>query len=169
MLLRLGLAAVATQGDTKPDRESERNPDPDPGYHYRYPNRAHRRITRILFLWLIVGGIILAGGVVIVGRYYLKQGQDGMVGSLIRSWIAISLVIGLMVFCAAALLGNIAFYFSSKAEDQARADILYAAANIGQAVTKPRALSSPAPPDGSVNNTYNHRSSRMDFPRPCMG
>jgi len=93
-----------------------------------------------------------------------------------------------MVFCAAALLGNnsalqstlfggliantgaaIAFYFSSQAADQARADILYAAANIGQAVTKPSAFSSPVPPDGSVNNTYNHRFAADGFPAPMYG
>lgn len=126
-----------------------------------------------LILWLVVAGIIAAGIVIIIGRNLLKSGQDGPAASVIRSWIAISLVIGLLIFCAATLLGNntslqstlfggliastgaaIAFYFSSKGADQARADILNAAATLGQGGTKSSAFSAIAPPDGKVNVTY---------------
>lgn len=66
--------------------------------------------------------------------------------TLIRSWIAIALVLGLLLFCAVAfgiddeslrstLIGGlvassgaaVAFYFSSQSSDQARSDILSAA------------------------------------------
>jgi hypothetical protein len=141
-----------------------------------------------LILWLIVVGIIAAGVVVVGGRYSLKHGQDGTAASLIRSWIAISLVMGLLVFCAAALLGSnislqstlfggliastgaaVAFYFSSRQADQARADMLSMAAGSGQAATKPSAFSSPKPPDSRVNDTYNHRFVADGFPAPTYG
>ena len=101
-------------------------------------------------LWLfliVVLGILLAGVVVIVGRSVLDKGQTDQPASLIRSWIAISLVLGLLAFCAAAFLitdttlrstlfggliasvgAAIAFYFSSSAGDKTRADILKAVA-----------------------------------------
>jgi hypothetical protein len=116
--------------------------------------------------------IILSGLVIILGRYWLggykvarsSQGaDDGARGAgrtraqlppaptaadstLVRSWIAIVLVAGLLIFCAVALAINdaqlrstlfgglvasvgaaVAFYFSSKGADQARQDILSAA------------------------------------------
>jgi Putative Ig domain len=189
MLLRLVLAAAAaaaaTQGPT-PSPIVTPSGTPTPASTTPTLTGAPQDHADLI-LWLIVGGIIVAGCVVIVGRYYLKQGLDGTAASLIRSWIAISLVIGLMVFCAAALLGNnaslqstlfggliastgaaIAFYFSSQAAGQARADILHAAA-IGQAVAKPSAFSGSAPPDGSVNNMYRHRFIADGFPAPMYG
>ena len=141
-----------------------------------------------LILWLLVAGIIVAGVVIIVGRNLLESGKGGPAASIIRSWIAISLVIGLLIFCAAALLGNdtplqsslfggliastgaaIAFYFSSKGADQARADILSAAATIGQGVTKPSAFSQIAPPAGKVNTPYSYRIIADGFPAPTYG
>jgi hypothetical protein len=127
-----------------------------------------------LILWLVVGGIIAAGLVVILGRSLIKSGQGGPADSVIRSWIAVSLVIGLLIFCATTLLGNdtslqsilfggliastgaaIAFYFSSQAADKARADILNAATTIGQGATKPSAFSQvEPPPNGKVNVQY---------------
>jgi Putative Ig domain len=126
-----------------------------------------------LILWLIVGGIIAAGVVVVWGRWLLKRGQGGPAASIIRSWIAISLVIGLLVFCAATLLGNnsslqsilfggliastgaaVAFYFSSQGADQARADILNAVTTIGQGGAIPSAFTEVKPPDGKVNVQY---------------
>ncbi len=87
--------------------------------------------------------VLLAGVVVIVGRSRL--GRRDPASSLVRSWIAISLVIGLLLFGAAslaledaelrstlvgALAANVgaavAFYFASKSADQAREDILNA-------------------------------------------
>jgi phosphotransferase system glucose/maltose/N-acetylglucosamine-specific IIC component len=101
--------------------------------------------------------IILTGLVVILGRYWLEnkrpsgrsvQGpgeSSDSSGTLVRSWIAIALVSGLLVFCAVALSnGNtslqstlfgglvasvgaaVAFYFSSKSAEQARQDVLSA-------------------------------------------
>ncbi len=87
--------------------------------------------------------VLLVGGVVIGGRSRMDQTQSD--SSLVRSWIALCLVIGLLVFTAAAmafedptvrstLIGAvaanagaaIAFYFASKSSDQARQDILAA-------------------------------------------
>jgi hypothetical protein len=126
-----------------------------------------------LILWLVVGGIIAAGLVVILGRSLVKSGQGGPAASVIRSWIAISLVIGLLIFCAATLLGSdtslqsilfggliastgaaIAFYFSSQGADKARADILNAVTTIGQGGTKPSKFSQAAPPNGKLNVPY---------------
>ncbi len=113
----------------------------------------------ILVLALTIAGVLLSGLVVILGRSVLSPkttaptssstGQDGDGGpasTLIRSWIAIALVFGLLLFCAVAfaiddpslrstLIGGlvasagaaVAFYFSSKSSDQARSDILSAA------------------------------------------
>jgi hypothetical protein len=103
----------------------------------------------------IASVILLSGVVVILGRYWLEnkkpstnevqgpgQANDSD-GTLVRSWIAISLVGGLLVFCAVALSlgdstlqstlfgglvasvgGAVAFYFSSKSAEQARQDVL---------------------------------------------
>jgi hypothetical protein len=138
-----------------------------------------------LILWLVVAGVIAAGVVIMVGRNWLKSGQDGQAASLIRSWIAISLVIELLIFCAATLLGTdtslqstllggliastgaaIAFYFSSKGADQARADILNAVTTLGQGGTKPSAFSKIAPPDGQVNTSYSYRMIADGSPAP---
>ena len=74
------------------------------------------------------------------------QDAEGPDTTLIRSWLAIALVAGLLLFCAVAfgiddqslrstLIGGlvasssgvVAFYFSSKSADQARSDLLSAA------------------------------------------
>ncbi len=74
-----------------------------------------------------------------------QDGDGGPSSTLIRSWLTIALVAGLLVFCSVAfaiddqslrstLIGGlvasagvaVAFYFSSKSSDQARADILSA-------------------------------------------
>jgi hypothetical protein len=101
--------------------------------------------------------IILSGVVVIIGRYWLenKKATSRSVqgpgrpsdsdGTLVRSWIAIALVSGLLVFCAVTLstgdaplqntlFGGLvtsvgaaaAFYFSTKSAEQARRDVLNA-------------------------------------------
>ena len=89
--------------------------------------------------------VLAAGILIIVGRRNLGQKDDASL-SLIRSWIAISLVAGLLLFCAASfalsdktlrstLFGGlvasvgaaVAFYFASKDSGQARQDILDAA------------------------------------------
>jgi hypothetical protein len=179
LLPRLVFSVVAAAQGPAGTQAVTPSPTPTPSPTGTPPDHA------VLILWLIVGGVIVAGGVVIVGRLLLKQGQGGTAASLIRSWIAISLVIGLLMFCAASLLGNnsplqstlfggliastgaaIAFYFSSQQANEARADILNAAASIGQAAIKPSTFSSPAPPDGKVDNAYSYRFIADGFPAP---
>jgi hypothetical protein len=133
---------------------------------------------KALTLWVIAGFILLAGIVVAFGRRViggapLLRGRGGGDASaapmtpapdehdratwsegqtLIRSWIAISLVGGLLIFTAVSfwiadttlrstlvggLVANagaaVAFYFASKSADQARRDIL--AASLPSTVT----------------------------------
>jgi hypothetical protein len=137
---------------------------------------------------VIVFFVLLAGLVVIAGRSSLegKAGKDkakdrtetkdltapvhGRGSSadrtLIRSWIAISLVSGLLIFCAvifaiddpslrSSLIGGlvasagaaVAFYFAFRSADQARQDILNASRGtvmvpnrVRKAVSEPKAL-----------------------------
>jgi len=128
---------------------------------------------------------------VILGRGWLqkKSGRDPA-ASLIRSWIAISLILGLLIFCAAALLGDnnslqstlfggliastgaaVAFYFSSKGADQARADILNAATTIGQGLAKPTKFLHVSPPDGKVGDgSYSYQfAAAGGSPAPTYG
>jgi hypothetical protein len=109
-------------------------------------------------LALVISFIVLAGLVVIVGRHYLEgpppragarsvanPQAPGRESTLVRSWLAISLVGGLLIFVTlsfyidgttlrSTLVGGlvanagaaVAFYFASKASDQARHDILSA-------------------------------------------
>jgi hypothetical protein len=103
---------------------------------------------------LLAGLAIAAGLVVIFGRWAARRGsraQDGITGSdsdFIRSWIAITLVIGLISFgvftfaindaalrntliggLIASVGSAIAFYFSSKSADRAQQAIASVAAN----------------------------------------
>ena len=122
----------------------------------------------LLLLVIIVGGMLLAGVVVIVGRRSVAGDQPG---SVIRSWIAITLVMGLLVFCATAFLvddaslrstlfggliasvaGAVAFYFSSKSADQARADILNAATALAQGGVPPTGFLDVTPPSPAVGS-----------------
>jgi uncharacterized membrane protein len=139
-----------------------------------------------LVLWLVVAGIILAGIVVFTGRWVLKSGQDDQAATFIRSWIAISLVIGLLIFCGATLLSSntslqstlfgglvastgaaVAFYFSAKGTEQARADILGAVTAISQGnVTGPSAFSAIAPPGGTNGTAYNYHIAANGIPVP---
>jgi hypothetical protein len=96
--------------------------------------------------WLIIltaATIIATGVVVIVGRWWM--GQRDSSASIVRGWLGVSLVAGLLLFCGASLAagdsnmrstlfgGLIAsagaatvFHFASKGSDQARQDILNA-------------------------------------------
>jgi len=108
----------------------------------------------IVALALTVGLVIAAGIVVAVARGLLEGSGTAQPPSgaarkpdrtLIRSWLAISLAGGLLLFCAisfglddttlrSTLIGGlvanagaaVAFYFASKSSDQAREDILNA-------------------------------------------
>jgi hypothetical protein len=141
-----------------------------------------------LILWLLVLGVIAAGVVIIFARNILRSGQSDPADSVIRSWIAIALVLGLLIFCAAALLGDntslqstlfggliastgaaIAFYFSSKGADQARADILTAASTLGHGFAKPGTFSSISLPDGTVDAAYSYRVIADGSPAPTYG
>jgi hypothetical protein len=110
-------------------------------------------------LGLVVGFVLLAGVVIAGGRRVLatpptqrsgrrehtSMQETGEDATLVRSWLAISLVGGLLIFVAlsfwiddtglrSALIGGlvanagaaVAFYFASKSSDQARRDILSA-------------------------------------------
>jgi hypothetical protein len=91
---------------------------------------------------IVAGTIVIIGFVVILGR---SVGGKDPEQSTVRSWIALTLVAGLVLFCAVTFAINdpnlrntvfggliasvgaaVAFYFSSKASDQARKDILTA-------------------------------------------
>ena len=113
-----------------------------------------------LTLWLVVGFVLLGGLVAAFGRSLLEGSFKSRSGSVpdkggagkatpdrtfMRSWLALALVGGLLIFAAVSfqlddmalrntLLGGViasagaatAFYFASKSSDQARQDILIA-------------------------------------------
>src|SRR5712664_2244639 len=91
---------------------------------------------------IVAGAIVAVGLVVILAR---SVGGKDPEQSVVRSWIALTLVAGLVLFCAVTFAINdpnlrstvfggltasvgaaVAFYFSSKTSDQARKDILTA-------------------------------------------
>jgi Putative Ig domain len=145
----------------------------------------------LLLLGIVVGGMLLAGILVSVTRSKVRPGvaaaaagtpgaaagsvTAGEPGSVIRSWIAISLVMGLLVFCATAFLiddaslrstlyggliasvgAAIAFYFSSKGADQARADVLSAAVTMAQGGTPPTGFTAASPPPATSGTHYSY-------------
>lgn len=139
----------------------------------------------LVVLLIVVGGMLLAGAVVIAGRALVKSDPNSGAGSVVRSWIAISLVMGLLVFCATAFLINdaslrstlfggliasvgaaVAFYFSSKGADQARADILNAAVTLSQGGTSPTGFTDASPPVGSVGAQYLYTFAANGQPAP---
>jgi hypothetical protein len=141
----------------------------------------------ILLLVVVVVGMLLAGGVVIIGRARLGGAPDSAEsgGSVIRSWIAISLVMGLLVFCAAAFLveetslrstlfggliasvsAAVAFYFSSKSADQARSDILKAAVAMSQGTVAPTGFVAGSPGPGKVGEQYFYEFDANGVPAP---
>ncbi len=100
----------------------------------------------VLVVAITAGLVLGAGLVVILARKLVKStSTDQSDQSVVRSWIAVMLVAGLVLFCAvtftisnqqlqSTLFGAltasagaaVAFYFSSKNADQARQDILNA-------------------------------------------
>ena len=127
-----------------------------------------------VLLALVLVGSLLAGLVVILGRKLLEQ-DGGSPQSLVRSWLAVSLVFGLLAFCAAAfwiddpqlrntLIGGLvasagaatAFYFSSKGADQARTDILKTATALAQGGAPPTTFSAAAPPAATTGKDYTY-------------
>jgi hypothetical protein len=117
---------------------------------------------------LIVGVVLLCLVIGLVRR--TSRVPNDPPPSVVRSCIAVSLVLGLLVFCAATLAtadtdlqsqlfgalttsvgAAVAFYFSSQASDKARADIL---ASIDRSGTPPTTFTNPAPPPGVVGKPY---------------
>lgn len=96
----------------------------------------------LAIIGIIAGVIVVIGVVVIIAR---SVGGKDPEQSVVRSWLALTLVAGLVLFCAVTFAINdpnlrstvfggltasvgaaVAFYFSSKGSDQARKDILNA-------------------------------------------
>jgi hypothetical protein len=101
-------------------------------------------LQTLAILGIIAVTVLLIGLLVILARSTIA-GKDPA-QSVVRSWIALSLVAALVLYCAvtfaldnsnlqntifggliASVGAAVAFYFSSKSSDQARADILNAA------------------------------------------
>jgi hypothetical protein len=101
--------------------------------------------SQLLTVLGIVAGVVVIAGLIVIWSRSLMKEAGGTEQSIVRSWLALTLVIGLVLFCGVALflsdtnlrsvlIGGlaastgtaIAFYFSSKASDQARQDILNA-------------------------------------------
>ena len=127
-----------------------------------------------VLLLAVIAGSILAGIVVIIGRKWVTGSADGP-QSIVRSWLALSLVFGLLGFCAAAfeiddqqvrsmLLGGLvasagaatAFYFSSKGADKARSDILATATTLAQGGVPPSSFSAADPPAATAGTDYSY-------------
>ena len=102
-------------------------------------------LQALAFLGIVAAAILVAGLVVLWSRRSFKDADNADQG-VVRSWLALALVIGLVLFCGVAIFVNnanlenvlvggltasagtaVAYYFSSKAADQARQDILNAA------------------------------------------
>ncbi|NEN06830.1 PASTA domain-containing protein [Diaminobutyricibacter tongyongensis] len=111
--------------------------------------------------WALTGAIILV--VVVVGVLLVVNGwpraataSSSADRSVVRSWIAVSLVVGLLVLTAAEIAGNnatttsaliggltasvgsaIAYYFSTKASEQAQEKLTTAAGSRGGPIVVP--------------------------------
>jgi hypothetical protein len=122
----------------------------------------------------MIGGSVIAGIIIAVARAKLTTpGEEAP--SVVRSWLAITLVIGLLTSCVAAfelddpqlrnmLLGGLvastgaatAFYFSSKGADSARADILKTTTALAHVPLAPSSFSAAAPPPARVGDAYEY-------------
>jgi hypothetical protein len=126
--------------------------------------------------------MLAAGGLVILARSRVRSEAGG---SVIRSWIAIALVMGLLVFCAAAFLVDdtslrstlfgglttsagaaVAFYFSTKAAEQAQANSANA---TGPAGVRPGKFAHATPPDGQFGAAYSYKFVADGQPAPFYG
>jgi hypothetical protein len=141
-----------------------------------------------VLLGIIVVGMLLAGLVVIYGRGQLGGNSDtDQAPSLIRSWIAVSLVMGLLIFCAGALYlpdattrstmfggliasvgAAVAFYFSSQGADKARQDVLNTAVALSQGPLAPTAFTAKVPPAGTVATKYSYAIAANGVPTPSF-
>jgi hypothetical protein len=142
----LGLAQIPSPGPTTP-------PAPPQG-----PVATLTWDQTLIVVGIVAVAVLSAGFIVTWARSKPSQPPGG---SVVRSWIAISLVVALVLFSAASfaltdsnlrstLIGAvtasvgaaIAHYFSSKSADQARQDLLTATAGTEMPST------SPSPPSG---------------------
>lgn len=172
-----GLSSTPSPGGS-PTPSPASTPTPSPSSTLTPGLTSHQGV---LVLVLIVVGIIAAGVVVFCGRKVLQSTQATTDVSFVRSWIAISLVIGLLIFCGAALLGTnttlqsllfgglvasvgsaIAFYFAA----QAGAAALNAV--TGQAVVAPTAFSAIQPPGGKQGQSYTYTIAANGSPAPVF-
>jgi hypothetical protein len=132
----------------------------------------------------VLAGSLLAGLMVILARRLLGQGSH--VGrSIVRSWIAISLVLGLLAFCAAAfwiedvglrstLLGGLiaiagaatAFYFASRVTDETTSNILASATTLAQIGAPPTTFSASVPPPAISGAAYTYTFVADGTPSP---
>jgi len=129
----------------------------------------------LTLLGLVIAGVLLAGLLVIRAISPTEKRKTDPAKSFVRSWIAVTLVLGLLVFCGASLMisdaklratlfggliastgSAVAYYFSSRAADQARADILTTTSRLAGAggSDKPVAFTAAKPPDGTVDAPY---------------
>jgi putative Ig domain-containing protein len=129
----------------------------------------------LALLGFVIAGVLLAGVLVVWAISPAKKWKADPAKSVIRSWIAVALVLGLLVFCGASFMisdaklrstlfggliasagSAVAYYFSSRAADQARADILTTAGRLAGtgASDKPVTFTAAEPPDGTVGTPY---------------
>jgi hypothetical protein len=141
----------------------------------------------LLLLSLLVCAMLIAGSIIIVSRakVTVPQSPQHYGASVIRSWIAIALVMALIVFCATAfvvddsslrstLFGGliasvgaaVAFYFSSSTSDQARSDVLNAAVTMSKGGTAPTGFTAMVPPNTTANSPYSYRFAANGNPSP---
>ncbi|MEA2370172.1 MAG: internalin [Solirubrobacteraceae bacterium] len=142
----------------------------------------------LILVAVVAAGMLLAGCVVIVGRRFVPPEAGGPGASVVRSWLAISLVMGLVVLCAAAfMLGDtsarstlfgglissasaaVAFYFSTQAAGAAQAGMLNAAQAIPQGTAAPTAFSSGSPGSATVGTEYTYKFVADGLPVPTYG
>jgi hypothetical protein len=127
----------------------------------------------VLLAVMIVGSLV--AGVIIIWARSIMTATGGEPQSVVRSWLAITLVLGLLTTCAGAfelddpqlrnmLLGGLvasvgaatAFYFSSKGADSARSDILKATTALAQGGFAPSGFSQGTPPPATTGTDYSY-------------
>jgi len=128
-----------------------------------------------VLLGVMIGGSLLAGLIIMAARS-MQRRPSGETQSVVRSWLAVTLVLGLLSTCAAAfqiddgdlrnmLLGGLvastgaatAFYFSSKGADEARADILKTTTTLAQGGTAPTRFTDASPAPATEGADYAYR------------
>lgn len=143
----------------------------------------------LTLLGLVIAGVLLAGLLVVWAISPTKKRKVDPAKSFVRSWIAVALVLGLLVFCGASFMisdaklrstlfggliastgSAVAYYFSSRAADQARADILTTTGRLAGAggSDKPVAFTAAKPPDGAAGAPYSYHFAANGLPAPIF-